>query len=68
MSLGYTGSSRNFPEPRGELLPEWIVIVLLIRPKCNNVEPGEARRYWAVQPPSMTSSLPVTNADSSDAR
>ena len=28
----------------------------------------EARAYCAVQPPSMTSSLPVTNDDSSDAR
>ena len=27
-----------------------------------------ARDHWAVQPPSITSSLPVTNADSSDAR
>jgi hypothetical protein len=28
----------------------------------------EAFRYCAVQPPSMTSSLPVMNADSSEAR
>src|SRR4029434_8855354 len=31
--------------------------------------PGQvARLYWAVSPPSMTNSLPVTKADSSEAR
>jgi len=38
--------------------------VALVRPRAGAGRPG----YCAVQPPSMTSSLPVTNDDSSDAR
>ena len=34
---------------------------------CPALSPSPPR-YWAVEPPSMTSSLPVTNADSSEAR
>ena len=40
------------------------------RKTCTLIPPRAlaTRRYWAVQPPSMTSSLPVTNDASSEAR
>ena len=38
----------------------WMLII-----RVNSVN---TYNYWAVTPPSMTNSLPVTNEDSSDAR
>jgi hypothetical protein len=37
-------------------------------PPVPALSPLPCPRYWAVEPPSMTSSLPVTNDDSSEAR
>src|SRR6185436_15107872 len=52
------------PAPRGRYAP-----ASGREPRCPGpTDDGGTRAYWAVQPPSMTSSLPVTNAASSDAR